>query len=395
MSETNLQAASHQWAVRPADERYEDLGALFNACNRYKRNAREIECETAHIIVRPCGSDGADLGVLGSSGAVARLSHWSFGQLSRLASAPPDYLRRLSPQLAADNLNHGLTHVPGKSNLLLHREEEDNYTLRSAATDSYSRIWNADVVQRLLSFPDYGWRVPPARPALPDQPGTRPATEQDVLCNREGGGGLSVNVGDLIAPAGLYASDHDMFVFLVNESRRIHDGTHAGLSRGFFLSNSEVANGRALKLTTFLYRHVCGNHIVWGASGVQELRIAHRGSADRRFQQELYASVRAYSESSAREEEERIASAKQFRLGAGKDEVLDALFTRLRGDLPRVLISGAYDRAVLAADRDDTLDPNTAWGFVQGATELSQQTPYADERDRIDRAAGKVLSLAF
>ena len=49
--------------------------------------------------------------------------------------------------------------------------------------------------------------------------GIRIATEADVL--RGAGFGLSIRVGDKIAPAGLYASDHDMFVFMVNNDKRI------------------------------------------------------------------------------------------------------------------------------------------------------------------------------
>ncbi len=79
--------------------------------------------------------------------------------------------------------------------------------------------------------------VPPARPAFPDQPGTRPATEDDVLAVKDF---LSINVGDPVAPAGLYASNHDMFAFLINEENRIDDGSDSGLSRGVFFENSEV-----------------------------------------------------------------------------------------------------------------------------------------------------------
>jgi len=44
----------------------------------------------------------------------------------------------------------------------------------------------------------------------------------------------------MISPAGIYASDHDMFSFLVNEEYRIDDGSDGGLARGFFVQNSEV-----------------------------------------------------------------------------------------------------------------------------------------------------------
>jgi hypothetical protein len=80
------------------------------------------------------------------------------------------------------------------------------------------------VTERLSELPETGWRVPPARLAQGDDRQARPATASDVLDDREGGGGLSINLGDMIAPAGLYASDRDMFVFMVNEKNPIEDG---------------------------------------------------------------------------------------------------------------------------------------------------------------------------
>ena len=77
-----------------------------------------------------------------------------------------------------------------------------------------------------------------ARPVFPNQPGTRPATEADVL--QAVTFGISAKLGDPIAPAGLYLGDRSLFAFLIHEDRRIEDGTDAGLLRGFLVWNSEV-----------------------------------------------------------------------------------------------------------------------------------------------------------
>lgn len=39
-------------------------------------------------------------------------------------------------------------------------------------------------------------------------------------------------------------------------------------------------------------------------------------------------------------------------------------------------------------------NPRSAWGFSSGVTRLSQSIGYADDRMELDRAAGRVLSLA-
>jgi uncharacterized protein DUF932 len=191
---------------------------------------------------------------------------------------------RAASESGRKNLNHGVSKLASASgdnqsaNVLFH--QGDGLVVRAFTSDRYSRIWNYEVLDRLIPLQEYGWRVPPARPARRSQAGIRIATKADVLDGNKFG--LSIKQGDAIAPAGLYASDHDMFVFMVNERNRVKDGTSNGLAKGFFVENSEVG-AASLSLTTFFYRVVCGNHIVWGATDVSELRIRHVGFADTRY----------------------------------------------------------------------------------------------------------------
>jgi hypothetical protein len=337
-------------------------------------------------------ADGPEVKLVGREHS-ALFSHWSFGQLAQRAGAPPSYLRELPATLAATCLNHGLQNRAAGPNgdtaaLMFHRNNGD-LLLRSVTSELYTRIWNADITGRLLRLGDE-WRVPPARPCHEGQAGARPATEADLL-SRDGFS-LSINVGDLIAPAGLYASDHDMFAFMVNEGRRIADGTAEGLSRGFFCWNSEVG-AASFGIMTFLYRNVCGNHIVWGASGVNELRIRHVGNADDKAFGALQGELVRYADSSASEDEAKIEAAKRFQIAATKDETLDAIFRMRIAGLSRDKIGQGYDLAEVNTDVDGS--PRSAWGLAQGLTRLSQTLPYADARVVVDRAAGKVLQLAF
>ena len=386
----NLYEASNQWSTRPEDQRFWNLQELLEATRQHKESAREATVVINSLKLQTVGNDGADLELVGKTGTAARLTNWSFGQLSRMSGAPADYLRSLPASLVANNLNYGLQRLDGSGNLLLHKN--GSLVARSLTSDKYSRIWNCDVVEKLMGFEEYGWRVPPARSVRRNQNGVRFATEADVLDNRDFG--LSVRVGDLIAPAGLYASDHDTFVFMVNEKNRLYDGTQGGLSRGFFLTNSEVG-AAALKITTFLYRGVCGNHICYNVENVNQLKIVHRGKANLRFNQELSVELVRYVEGSASKDEDKIRMAMNFSLGNNKEEVLDALFKNLRGDLPRKVIEAGYDQAEGDSDTDTTIDPRTVWGMVQGLSAHSQTIPYADERVKIDKAGGKILTMAF
>src|SRR5205823_3039256 len=149
------------------------------------------------------------------------------------------YMRALPAPLAADCLNDGLARRDGDVQLLLHRDgggEHGDYSLRSL-TSAYSRLWNVDILRALQPATEAGWMVPPARPAV-DDPRARPATIEDIVPGQDSFG-LAVKEGDLIAPAGVYAGDRDMFVFLVQPDKIIDVAGSDGLMRGVFISNSE------------------------------------------------------------------------------------------------------------------------------------------------------------
>ena len=380
--------ANNQWSTRPADERFGSLTEMYDACYHYATTAREAKTPYSDIRVE---AQNNEVQLTGKTGQFARLTHWAFGQLSQLVGAPAGYLRNLPATLAVQNLNHGLKHrlqEQGDSTAQLLFHSNGSLLLRAVTSEVYKRIWNWEICKRLVSLQEYGWKVPPARPSTIGSAATRPATKQDVLDVQMSG--IGIKVGDPVAPAGLYASDHDMFAFLVNEKNRINDGSDQGLGRGFFVENSEVGDS-AFKLTTFLYRFVCGNHIVWGAKDVREISIKHVGQANAIAWNKLAVMVQRYADSSASDLEAQIAVARRFEIAAKKEDILDLLFNRKIGT--RKLLEAAYNKAEEHADIDGS--PRSAWGFAQGMTRVSQESEYADKRVEIDKAAAKVIQIAF
>lgn len=389
----NLYQAHDQWANRPADERYWNLREMREAAAGFRSTAQEVKVNLREV--RAVGEDGDNvLAVEDQGGQRANLTNWGFRQLAQRVGAPAHYLSTLPASLAAQNMNHGLRRL-GKAgddtNVLIHAN--GSVVARSFMSNSYARIWNDEVIARLEGFAQKGWRVPPARPALPDQPGARRATQEDVL-NQGVGNGLSVKVGDMIAPAGLYCSDHDMFAFLVNDSVRIDDGSQDGLARGFFITNSEVG-AAALKITKFLYAYVCGNHIVWDVKQVEEIKVIHSGQNAIRYPWRLDRALAAYAQESQAKELARVTSAKNKTLGKDKDEVVEVLFGNKRVNLSKERLENSFDKAVYEYENGrSTASPRTVWGFVQGVTALSKSELYAEDRVAYDRAAGVILSLA-
>jgi len=387
-SGVHLEQASAQWANRPVDERFWDLAEMDTATTKWASECREAKRDLKAMRVE--AKDG-EVVLVGPQGNPALFSHYAFGQFSARMSAPAGYLRTLPAELAARNLEHSLQvratsgQETEQANILIHLN--GGMRVQAFTSDRYERIWNGQIVKWARSLPE-GWRVAPARPTGQDGERVRIATEADCLQNRLEG--LGIQPGNRIAPAGLYASDHDCFIFMVNESLTVRTPDGRSLNRGFFLKNSEVGDS-ALVLTMFLYDAVCGNHIVWNAEGVRELRIRHIGDPAKFARTKVLPMVNQLSQISAAADEDRLRAAFKLSLGKDRDEVVKALYSK---DLaPRTTLEAAFDTATKHQHTHG--DPRTAWGMASGITRLSQATGYSDRREELDRVGGKILELAW
>jgi hypothetical protein len=285
-------------------------------------------------------------------------------------------------------MNHGLQDLKGEQLLMLHKNGD--HVLRCVTSNEYSRIWNYEVAELALALEEgEGWVTPPARPSSVSGVPVRRATEDDVL-KRAKHPTLGIDVGDEISPAGLYCSDHDCFIFQVNEDHPIDAGGGEMLYRGVFWSNSEVGDAR-FRGTMFLFDSVCGNHIVWGARIVAEINIVHRGNASLDFRQAMAAATQN-ALAPASEDEDRIKAAKMYEIGPGQPEVVKTIFGKGWG-LSKRECEDAYVLATRHAE-DHGTEPNTAWGYAAGLTRLSQGQ-FADKRDQMDRIGGRILEMAI
>lgn len=386
MAKSNLMAASNQWATRPADERFWNLKDLHAFLTDERDLSRQKNLPTHQL---RAVANGSELMLQGPAGNDARLSNWSFQQLCTMTQSPASFLRQLPTPLVSEILNQRLPAAGDdrQSSLLIRRNGD--MLVRALTTPEYGRIWDLDVVKELLPALDRGWRTPPARP-VGDDPRARPATIDDILPD-QGNFGLSVKVGDKIGPAGVYHGDRDMFVFLVNPERVVNDGV-GGLMRGVFVWNSEVGKG-AFHVRYFYLENVCGNHICWGASGVKDIKVIHRHGSIKGFGQKMARQIMTYANASVTEEENMIKAARSYELGDSQTDVVNRLYGMKPLALSKLVIEEAYQTAV-EWEHTAKAPPTSAWGFSHGLTRYSQKYQNADERNRLDRAAGKILQLA-
>jgi hypothetical protein len=361
-----LYDANRQWSARPDDQRVKTISELYRRAKKFASEAYE----RANVAVSTLRAEavGGALCLVGKGGTPAGLTHYVTGQVCDYAGAPAGYIRQLPATLAAQNINHGLAKRAAKddnANLLLHVPDGDmtKVVIHAVNSEKYARFWNWEVAERLLNFEVKGWK-----PATP--------TFNQGLGDGKGSDGAC------------YVSDHDMFAFISHPDRVVKEqGNAKGLLRGLIAVNSEVGDKR-LALKRFLFREMCGNHIIWGAEEVIEVSAIHRGKIRERVQAWELEAAR-YLDSTTGEDEDKIRQAQSVKIAATKDEVLDTLFGKRSLLLSRKALEAAYDANV----PDEDGDPRTVWGFVQGLTRSSQATPYGDERMRLDTAAGKILDM--
>lgn len=355
-----LMRANREWSTRPADERFSSLKDLHANALTARKNARSATRTLSEVTVATAGDD-----ILlqdKATGLTARPTYSAFGQLAAIAKAPASYLRTLPATLAADCINNGLApRAKDDAQFLFDAGDASALKLRAATSDSYARIFDCDITSRLVEIENMG-RFQPA-PAAFD--GSR----------------------------GLYRGDGSMFAFLVDNNRRIFErAPGGGFSRGVFFWNSEVGKA-SFGMMTFLYQFICGNHIVWEASNVKEIRLRHVGDVNDRAFRTFADKMLAYSDASATEDDAKLEKAWNFEVGKSKDEILDKLF----GLRIPVLTKSTIQQAMLIADSSEHMygNPRSAFALASGVTQIARDLPNADDRNALDRAGAKVMAIAF
>ena len=357
----NLTTASQQWFSRPDDQRYLSLGELKSAVEQRKQ-----ESWTAAPRIRDLRTvaDNGRLAVElydGTKGEERRLepTNYGFGQLAQYASAPATYLRTLPTELAAINLQWGLEHNPLRDDGLVLAQSNGQNHLRAITSTSYGRIWDLDVVRSVEKVNQSGrWEIPAA----------------------------SYSAKNPKRATTLYASDRDVFIFLVNPKNPVEVGGET-LFRGFYTWNSEVG-AATFGLCTFLYRYVCDNRIIWGATEVKELRIRHTGGAPERFAYEGEKQLARYSEEStgALVAGIQAAKAKEIPLNPGNGDTVETWLQK------RGFTKGQAKASVDAAVAEEG-QARTVWDVVNGITAYARSVPHTDQRIDLETKAGKLMEL--
>ena len=367
---------SSEWFSRPNDERYLSLSELYTSVKGRAERSRTRTVESAAIRVDAHRDDPENLAlILPDAEAPVAPTHWSFGQLASLVSAPAAYLRQLPAPLAGINLQYGLTSHRAEQIKTL--ETEDGRTeLRAVTGPDYGRIYDHELVAAVQKIAGNGtgdtrWKVP----------GTL-----------DWSSGIYNPMVDITKDTTtLYASDRDVFLFLVDdmnpiEAGKLPDGSPDLYFRGFYCWNSEVG-AKTLGIASFYLRAVCQNRNLWGVEDFQEISIRHSKYAANRFAHEAAPALTRFADSSPRPFVEGIRAARERIVARNDDDRTD--FLRRRG-----FSKAETARIVETVLAEEGRPPETVFDFVQGITAVARSKPQQDARLDMEGKAKKLLERA-
>lgn len=366
---------SSEWFNRLADERYLSLTDLRNSVRARSQRSRTRIVESERIRVEASRDDAERLLLmLPDAEAPVAPTHWSFGQLARLVGAPAAYLRQLPAPLAAINLQYGLTSQRAEQVKTL-EIQNGRLELRAVTGPDYGRIFDHELVEAVQKIAGNGtgdtrWKVP------------------GVLDWSTGIYNPNVDISKNTTT--LYASDRDVFLFLVDdlnpiEAGKLSNGDPDLFFRGFYCWNSEVG-ARTLGIASFYLRAVCQNRNLWGVENFEEITIRHSKYAASRFAAEAEPALIQFAESSPMLFVNGIKAARQ-RIVARNDEDREC-FLRRRA-FSKVETTKIID-AVLA---EEGRPPESIFDFVQGITRVARDKPHQDVRLEMEGKAKKLLDF--
>ncbi|GAB4067828.1 DUF932 domain-containing protein [Ancylobacter sonchi] len=367
---------SSEWFSRPDDERFLSLGELAAMVRGRADHSRSRLVETSRIHVEASRSNAERLAlVLPGADAPVEPNHWCFGQLATQVGAPAAYLRQLPAALAGINLQYGLT-AHRAEQIKTYETANGRVELRAVTGPDYGRIYDHELVEAVQRIAGNGTgdthlKVPGMLDWSTGVYNPRVDITKDTTT--------------------LYASDRDVFLFLVDdlnpiEAGRLPDGSPDLYFRGFYCWNSEVG-AKTLGIASFYLRAVCQNRNLWGVEDFQEITIRHSKYAASRFAHEAAPALTRFANSSPRPFVNGIKAAREKIVARTDEDRSD--FLRNRG-FSKVETAKIIDTVLAEEGRK----PESIFDFVQGITAVARDKPHQDARLDLEGRAKKLLDRA-
>jgi len=376
-------AVSSQWFSRPDDQKFLTLDDMLatKKIDAQRMTSRTVDTHKIQIIgeLDESNPSRGDLRVEYQDDNyrdhVNTPTNWSFGQLSQLSGAPAGYLRDLPAPLAADCIQWGLRYNRGRELVKVYGSQTDGGDLRAATGPDYGRIFDWEILEPVKNLVDASggrWKVPGM-----------------MTGSRDGLAVYDPDVPVTMETTTLFASDRDVFVFLVDDRNPIEVGKLPNgepdlMFRGFYAWNSETGSKTAGIAAMYL-RGVCMNRNLWGVENFQEIKIRHTKFAPDRFAMEARPALESFAHGATSTFIEGVQAAKAAKIAHDDESRFDFLSKRAG-------LSGRMAKAANARHLKEEGRPvETVWDAAQAITAIARDIPHQDARIEIERKAGALL----
>ena len=376
-------AVSSQWFSRPDDQKFLSLDNMlaFKKNDAQRMTSRTVDTHKIQIIGEfdEANPSRGDLRIEyaddNNRDHTNVPTNWSFGQLSQLSGAPAGYLKDLPAPLAADCIQWGLRYNRGRELVKVFGSQNDGGDLRAATGPDYGRIYDWEILEPIKQLVDASggrWKVPGM-----------------MVGSRDGLAVYDPDIPVSMDTTTLFASDRDVFVFLVDDRNPIEVGKLPNgepdlMFRGFYAWNSETGSKTAGIAAMYL-RGVCMNRNLWGVENFQEIKIRHTKFAPDRFAMEARPALESFAHGSTATFVEGVQAAKAAKIAHDDESRLEFLSKRAG-------LSGRMAKAANARHLKEEGRPvETVWDAAQAITAIARDIPHQDARIEVERKAGALL----
>jgi hypothetical protein len=351
-----------QWLKRPDDQRFLDIASLYEAVKSRRQRSTQVDGSLEHL---QFVTDHQNVFIRNQeTEQEAELTNWSFGQAASLLKFPAKALRDLDhPQLACAVLQQKVFQQERQDMRFLQTAEEDGLQMRAINSCKYGRIWDEHIVRLIMEHIDLDtWKVPSASYASRNP--TRAST--------------------------LYASDRDVYVWLVDEANPIEVPGSNGkdtMFRGFKVSNSETGAG-TFHGCEFTYRSSCDNRLLYGVTMGTEVKLRHTSGAPSRFKYEFIPKMKQAISSDPRQYVDAVEAARLYEVGKSDKDAVKWLSSKSG-------FTATLSKRVLAkAEEEDEDNPRSLWGLINGATAMARDLKHQDSRVELETKASDLMKYA-
>jgi hypothetical protein len=367
-----------QWLRRSADECFADLPTL----HQYNVKKREItRQQTVNLAELQVVSKDNDIAVI-AAGKELQVSNFAFTRLAQQIGASPDYLRRLSPELVASNLNYGLANIANGSkpvvdlqaweidesgrsidvNAKLIYENNDQNRLVNVVGDKYSILFDAQLSEFAIQLQEKFGLLP------------APATTNGDINHR-----------------GLYASDRDCFIFLSNCDKEVLQFANSPIYRGIMLWNGY---GETFGVSLFLFSGICCNYSIHQFTEKYSFTMRHTANFHSRFKPvEALDKLALGFDNDCKVERDWAKAAQSMVIGKTEEDLTDNLIKLRSPLLGKKTVQHLFE---MSCDNEDIYGvPGTVWSVGNCLTEIARDKPIASTKRDYMQVAQKVFDMAL